>query len=71
MEYQAVTSSTVTEIGYDADTNTLAVRYLNGGEYHYHGVPEDVFDGLRTASSIGRYLDQCVKKAGYPYTRVG
>jgi hypothetical protein len=70
MEYLPVSSTTVTAIGYDGESNTLGVRYLKGGEYHYYAVPQDVFDGLRNASSIGSYLDQYVKKAGYAYARV-
>ena len=71
MDYQPVTSSTVAAVGYEADTNTLGVRFINGGEYHYYGVGAEVFEGLKTASSVGRYLDQYVKKAGYAFARVG
>ena len=71
MDYIAVSSSTVAAIAYDAETATLGVRFLAGSEYHYQGVPEDVFVGLQTASSVGKYLEQYVKKAGFPYTRVG
>lgn len=70
MDYTPVSSSTVSAVGYDQSSSTLGVRFLNGSEYHYYGVPESVFDGLRSAASIGRYLDQNVKKAGYSYSRV-
>ena len=71
MEYFSVSSSNVAAVGYESGTNTLGVRFHDGSEYHYFGVPEEVFDGLRTASSVGSYLDQNVKKAGYSYTKVG
>jgi len=70
MDYLPVSSTTVAAIGYDSDSNTLGVRYLHGGEYHYYAVPQDVFEGLQNSSSVGRYLDQYVKKAGYAYARV-
>jgi hypothetical protein len=70
MDYQSVSSSTVSAVGYDDATNTLGVRFQNGTEYQYFGVPQDVFEGLRSASSVGRYFDQYVKKAGYSYSRV-
>jgi hypothetical protein len=70
MDYDPVSSSTVAGVGYDGTTNTLGVRFPNGSEYHYFGVPQEVFDGLRSASSVGRYLDQYVKKAGYAFSRV-
>ena len=71
MEYEAVTSSNIAAIGYDDTTNTLGVRFLNGTEYHYHGVPRDVYDGLVNAGSKGTYLNQLIKKSGYSYSRVG
>lgn len=70
MEYQSVTSSSVAAIGYDPDANTLGVRFVHGGEYHYYGVGPDVFEGLKSSSSVGTYLDQYVKKAGYAFARV-
>jgi hypothetical protein len=70
MEYFSVSSSSVSAVGYDENSNTLGVRFLNGSEYHYYGVPEGIFAGLRSASSVGAYLDQFVKKAGYSYSRV-
>jgi hypothetical protein len=71
MDYFSVSSSNVAAVGYESETNTLGVRFLDGSEYHYFGVPEDVFEGLRSASSVGSYLNQCVKKAGYSYSKVG
>lgn len=70
MDYVSVSSSTVSAVGYEVETTTLGVRFHNGTEYHYFAVPQEVFDGLRCASSVGRYLDQNVKKAGYGYARV-
>lgn len=70
MDYVAVSSSTVGAVGFDEASSTLGVRFNTGAEYHYSGVPRQVFDGLVSASSVGQYLDQFVKKAGYPYTRV-
>ena len=70
MEYVNVTSSTVAAVGYDDSTSTLGLRFLSGAEYHYFGVPREVFDGLLSASSVGSYLDQHVKKGGYPYSRI-
>jgi hypothetical protein len=71
MDYVQVSSSNVAAVGYDDDTNTLGVRFLNGTEYHYLNVPKDVFEGLKSASSVGTYLNQYIKKGGYSYSRVG
>lgn len=70
MEYTPVSSSTVSAVGYDETSNTLGVRFNNGSEYHYFGVPQDVFESLRSASSVGQFLDQNIKKPGYAYARV-
>lgn len=71
MEMQSVSSSDVSEIGYDFDTATLRIRFLKGGAlYDYYGVPEDVYMGLMSASSIGQYLNVYIKKGGYQYARV-
>lgn len=70
MEYVPVSSSTISAVGYDEGANALGVRFQNGTEYHYFGVPQDVFESLRSAPSVGRFFDQNIKKAGYAYSRV-
>lgn len=71
MDYVNVSSSNVAAVGYDEETSTLGVKFLNGSEYHYSGVPKSVYEGLLSAASVGGYFDQNVKKAGYGYVRVG
>jgi len=70
MQYYAVSSSSLSEIGYDESSNTLAVRFQNGSEYHYFGVPESEFQALRYAGSVGTYLNASIKTAGYPYAKI-
>lgn len=70
MEYTAVASSNILAIGFEDATLTLGVQFKNGTEYHYFGVSRDVFEGFLGASSKGTYLDQFIKKAGYPCSRV-
>jgi len=71
MEYVSVSSSNIAAVGYDDETNTLGVRFLNGSEYQYANVPKEVYEGLLSAASVGGYFDQHVKKAGYGFSRVG
>lgn len=71
MEYKPVSSSNIAAIGFDDATNTLGVQFLNGTEYHYFGVPLEVYEGLLNAPSKGSYLNELVKKSGYAYSRVG
>ena len=65
MKYVRVSSSNIEAVGYEEATQTLGVRFMGGGEYHYFRVPETVYNGLLSASSVGRYFDGYVKKAGY------
>lgn len=71
MNYVSVSSSNLAAVAYEPETSTLGIRFVNGGEYRYFGVPEEIFIGLQSASSVGSYFDQYVKKAGYSYSKVG
>lgn len=64
----AVKSTSVTEVGYDAATQTLALRFQNGALYHYPGVPSSVHAGIGTSDSVGRYLQANVL-GKYPAAR--
>lgn len=70
MNYQSVDSSTVDAIAFDDASSTLGVRFKNGTEYEYSAVPEGVYRGMLSASSIGRYFDAKVKKGGYRFRQV-
>lgn len=69
MNMQAVTSSNISAIGYDAQTKTLAISFTNGTMYNYHGVPVETWNGLESASSKGAYFAQNIKKM-YSATKV-
>jgi len=68
-EMHPVSSSNIEAIGYDAENETVYVRFLNGSTYAYKGVPEHEFENLRTAPSVGSYLNRNYKNV-YPYERV-
>lgn len=69
MERTPVSSSNIASIGYDADSNTLEIEFLNGAIYQYYDVPSNVYQELITASSHGQYLAQYIK-GNYRYSRV-
>lgn len=71
MERVPVQSSSLASVGYDSQSSTLEVEFLNGSIYQYFGVPPHIHEGLMNAGSKGSYLDQNIKKAGYSYTRIG
>jgi KTSC domain len=70
MQYYSVSSSSISEVGYDESSSTLAVRFQTGSEYHYFGVPESEFQSLRFAASVGTYLNTQIKTAGYAYAKI-
>ncbi len=67
-DMQPVSSSNIAAIGYDAESQTVFVQFLNGSTYAYKGVPEHEFENLRTAPSVGSYLNRNYKNV-YPYER--
>lgn len=69
MQIISVTSSNVEAIGYDKDSQTLQVEFKNGSVYQYFDVPENVFNELRDAGSIGGYLASNIKGI-YRYSRI-
>lgn len=69
MKRQAVLSSNIASIGYDADSQTLEVEFLNGSVYQYFDVSQNVFEGLMSANSQGQYLAHNIKGV-YRYSKV-
>lgn len=70
MEMQFVDSSNIAQIGYDPNSNTLRVEFKSGGRtYDYFNVPENVFNELKNASSVGSYHARNIKNS-YPYSEI-
>jgi hypothetical protein len=67
---ELVSSSNVASIGYDEQSETLEVEFLNGSIYQYFNVGPDLYAQLKTAASKGQFLNTYIRKA-YPYSRVG
>lgn len=61
MKRDSVQSSNIASIGYDENSATLEIEFLNGGVYQYFDVPKNVYDEIMSASSHGQYLAQNIK----------
>ena len=71
MDYKPVESSQIAEVGYDAETETLGIKFQPtrkqkdagqpGSEYHYSSVEPDTHVALVTAESVGKYFGQFIK----------
>ena len=71
MEQVPVESSSLASVGYDPANMILEIEFHRGGTYQYFNIPVQIHQGLMDASSKGTYLDQNIKKTGYPYKKIG
>lgn len=71
IELTAVVSTRISGIGYDPNTQTLALRFVHNDArvYHYHGVPEEAWNALCAAQSKGAYFAANIANR-YAYDRV-
>ena len=61
-QMQSVESSLIDQIGYDAETETMAVQMQNSSDvYIYQDVPQSVFNEFLSAPSKGRYFVENIK----------
>lgn len=56
MVWHDADSSMISAFGYDENEGILDVAFHRTGTYRYYDVPLSVFEGLRDASSQGRYM---------------
>lgn len=53
-----VTSSTIAEIGHDADSKEMRVKFKSGKTYSFGNVEAHQFDAFRSAESHGKHFHQ-------------
>ena len=54
-------SSNVARFAYEESNQVLKVEFKNGTVYDYYDIPDNVFQGMKSAPSAGQYLAQNVK----------
>ena len=45
---------------YEYDDYRLTLTFNNGGRYNYEGVPNHVFEGLRSSQSKGKFINKYI-----------
>jgi KTSC domain len=70
MEMISVTSTNLAAIGYEEESSTLRVEFLNGTMYEYYNVPLEIFNDLSNAGSKGQFFNSNIRKGGYPFTKL-
>jgi hypothetical protein len=69
MNRNHVESSNIESIGYDSNSQTLEIEFLNGSIYQYFDVPQHIYEELIDADSHGKYLAANIK-GHYRYSKV-
>jgi len=65
-----VDSTPIQGIHYDAERRRLVVRFIDGDEYAYVGVPGEVHRSFVEADSKGRFFAYEIR-GRYPYNKLG
>jgi hypothetical protein len=61
-EWKPVASNAIAAEGYDADAETIYIRFKDGKEYWYSACPQHVWDEFTAhGQSRGRYLNQVLR----------
>ena len=61
-EWIPITSSVMTAIGFDPETDTIYVRFTNGKEWWYSACPQQVWDEfIAPGQSQGVFLNKVLK----------
>jgi len=60
-------SSNLYACEYDEDKRVLAIAFRGGGLYYYDNCPKDLYVGLLTAPSSGKYFHANIK--GLPFRK--
>jgi len=63
MDREPVASSNVESIGYDAAECVLEVEFKGGAVYQYNGVPQELYNELCEADSVGSFVHRRIKTA--------
>ena len=62
MELTEVLSTNIRAIGYEEESNTLAVKFAYGDSiYHYFQVPSEVYKLLMASPSVGSFFEANIK----------
>jgi len=61
-------STVIRNFSYKPAERRLQVQFVSGRRYHYHDVPAEVADAMRSALSKGEYFNQHIKNH-YRFTR--
>ena len=59
-EMKSVISSNLASVGYFEKESKMRVKFKNGQTYEYEDIPKEVYKGIFTADSPGKYFRSTV-----------
>ncbi len=65
----SVESSQIDSVGYDEEKSVLYVKFKSEKVYRYFDVSKEVYNGLKTADSVGSCFSKAIKPV-YRYEKV-
>ena len=60
--HKDVESSAIHSASYDTSNRTLTIEFNRGGKYEYPNVPQEHYQGLVDAPSVGKYFHENIKQ---------
>lgn len=69
MNREHVSSSNIVSAGYDANSQTLEIEFLNGAIYQYYNVTDGLYEQFVAAPSKGQFFNAYIKNS-LPFSRV-
>ncbi len=69
IKYEKINSSNISHAGYDNDSMTLWIKFVDSGTYQYFDVPFEVYNGLLSAPSAGKYFFKEIR-GKYSYEQI-
>lgn len=61
MTFQPLRSTAIAAAGYDPDTRTMEIEFVNGRTYTHFDVPLDLYDSLVNSPSPGQFYNARIK----------
>lgn len=68
-QMKPVKSSQISEIGYNPAYSILRVQFKNKSIYEYNDVPNEIYEALENAVSVGKFFSANIKGV-YAFHRV-
>lgn len=61
MKMFPVRSSQISEVGHEARTGLMQVKFHSGQTYQYSRIPEETFKAMLMSDSVGSYFSRHIK----------